>query len=236
MSEKLTSPVRFVIAAIALIHFATAETPLRDPPTLPAGVSAFLPRAIALAPLGLLQSQATGHSGGHPGVRFSGRCGDPRFSLAGGPPAFRSRSRLLVPVLLPQPSVVKERQREGRETGGRVHLLEEKVSESKSSSHPQMADEVDEGQAAGLIAEREGSVRNPDSKTFAELGLKKQRLAEARRIRDHYTGFPNIGTTDGASCSPNARYRRSPSGAHSSKTQCSGPVRNPPLTRAPGSN
>ena len=50
-----------------------------------------------------------------------------------------------------------------------------------------LADVVDEGQAAGLIAEREGSVRNPDSKTFAELGLKKQRLAESRRIRDHYT-------------------------------------------------
>lgn len=48
---------------------------------------------------------------------------------------------------------------------------------------------MDDGQANGTIATQKDNqlVRSPDKHTLTELGLSRQRLTEARLLRDHYT-------------------------------------------------
>ncbi len=67
----------------------------------------------------------------------------------------------------------------------------------KLKAERRLADAVDEGQAAGEIAVKERNLKHgPDVRsadigetptTFDELGVTRQRVAEARTIRDNYT-------------------------------------------------
>ncbi len=80
----------------------------------------------------------------------------------------------------------------------RVYAREAKLGTSavnyatviKLRAERKLADMVDEGQKVGQIAtptSTPGGVRTPDTTTLDELGVQRQRLSEARKIRDAFS-------------------------------------------------